>query len=109
MDDSLDDFFAKKDKSKKKGKSKSSSSKTKFVAADLLPATPPNESSGTEDIPQQKSDLKVEEETGDILVPKEKKKTKRKKDRDAGDDQRRKEVGSRCRHVGFLFINIHVL
>lgn len=94
MSDSLDDFFAKKDKSKnKKGKSKSS--KNKIIAADLLPSTPPNEGSGTEDLAQAATELNLNEEVGDIpaAATKEKRKTKKKKEKDGADDQRRKEVG----------------
>ena len=74
MDDSLDDFFAKKDKSKKKSKS----SKSKVVAADLLPpAEPETVNLNVEDVANKVEDIKIEEE--------KKKKSKRRKDKESGD------------------------
>lgn len=87
MDDSLDDFFAKKDKSnKKKGKK----TKTKIVAADLLPAstpTPPNElNDNVDQTADQLADVRIAE------APTEKKKTKKKRDKDGGDGVSKHDV-----------------
>lgn len=83
MDDSLDDFFAKKDKKKKVKPSKG-----KIVVSDLLPAstpTPPNEPAGADNIDgEQMGDTKLDS-------GKEKKKQRKKKDKD-GDGSSRKEV-----------------
>ena len=98
MDDSLDDFFAKKDKSsKKKGKK----SKTKIVAADLLPAstpTPPNEpSDNVEQASEQMSEIRINDTPSET---KEKKKTKKRKD--GGDGSARHDVSQ----LAFNFISL---
>ena len=100
MDDSLDDFFAKKDKSsKKKGKK----SKTKIVAADLLPAstpTPPNEpSDNVEQASEQFSEIRINDTPSET---KEKKKTKKRKD--GGDGSARHDVSHL---VSLLSISFH--
>ena len=102
MDDSLDDFFAKKDKSsKKKGKK----SKTKIVAADLLPAstpTPPNEpSDNVEQASEQLSEIRINDTPSET---KEKKKTKKRKD--GGDGSARHDVSQFLFHCCLLCIII---
>lgn len=81
MADSLDDFFAKRDKTKKKSKS----NKSKFVAADLLPPTP-TDSATIDDNTDQLAEVKIEEDRPEPVV-KEKKKSKKKKDKDGTDEK----------------------
>ncbi|XP_067936614.1 protein CDV3 homolog [Watersipora subatra] len=83
--DSLDDFFAKKDKKKKKSKG------SRIIPTDLLPGTPPNEpNENVDQIGDQLADTKIDASSIDD-ASKERKKQRKKKDKDGSDPSQRKE------------------